>query len=80
RYVLNNYVSVSAEYLPVLGDRSDETTDAFSAGVNIETGGHVFQLFLTTSQWITPQYTIARNTDAFFDGDFRLGFNVNRVF
>lgn len=80
RYVLNNYVSLSAEYLPVLGDRSDETTDTFSAAVNIETGGHVFQLFLTTSQWITPQYTIARNTDAFLDGDFRFGFNVNRVF
>lgn len=80
RYVLNNYVSVSAEYLPVLGERSDETTDAFSAAVNVETGGHVFQLFLTTSQWITPQYTIARNSDSFLDGDFRLGFNVNRVF
>lgn len=80
RYVLNNYVSVSAEYLPVIGDRSDQTTDTFSAAVNIETGGHVFQLFLTTSQWITPQYTVARNTDAFLDGDFRFGFNVNRVF
>lgn len=80
RYVLNNYVSLSAEYLPVLGDRSDETTDTFSAAVNIETGGHVFQLFLTTSQWITPQYTISRNSDAFLDGDFRFGFNVNRVF
>lgn len=80
RYVLSNYVSLSAEYIPVLSDRSDDTTDAFSAAVNIETGGHVFQLFLTTSQWITPQYTIARNTDAFLDGDFRFGFNVNRVF
>lgn len=80
RFVVSRRLALLAEYLPVLGGRSDGTTDAFSIGLNIETGGHVFQLFFTTSQWFTEQHVIARNEDRFFDGDFRFGFNVNRVF
>ncbi len=80
RFVLSRRLALQVEYLPVLGARSDGTTDALSVGLDIETGGHVFQLFFTTSQWLTEQHIIARNTDAFFDGDFRFGFNVNRVF
>ncbi len=80
RWVLSTRTSLLVEYLPVLGSRSDGTRDAFSVAYNIETGGHVFQLFLKTSQWLTEQHIIARNTDDFFDGDFRFGFNVNRVF
>jgi hypothetical protein len=80
RFVLSRRLALQVEYLPVLGARSDGTTDALSVGLDIETGGHVFQLFFTTSQWLTEQHVIARNTDAFFDGDIRFGFNVNRVF
>lgn len=80
RLVLSRRFALQAEYLPVIGPRSDGTTDAFSVGLDIETGGHVFQLFFTTSQWFTEQHVIARNTDDFFAGDFRFGFNVNRVF
>ena len=73
--VLSRRLALQVEYLPVFGARSDGTTDAFSLGLNIETGGHVFQLFFTTSQWLTEQHAIARNSD-----EFRFGFNVNRVF
>lgn len=80
RYVFTNLVALLVEYLPVIGDRTTGTANAFSVGVDIETGGHVFQLFLTSAQWTTEQHTIARNQNEFFKGDFRLGFNVNRVF
>lgn len=80
RFVLSRRLALLAEYLPVIGARSDGTTDAFSVALNIETGGHVFQLFFTTSQWLTAQHVIARNADNFFAGNFRFGFNVNRVF
>lgn len=80
RFVLSRRLALQAEYLPVFGPRSDDTVDAFSLGLDIETGGHVFQLFFTTTQWLTEQHVIARNTDRFFAGDFRFGFNVNRVF
>lgn len=80
RVVLSRRLALQVEYMPVIGARSDGTTDALSVGLDIETGGHVFQLFFTTSQWLTEQHVIARNDDNFFDGDFRFGFNVNRVF
>lgn len=80
RFALNERFALLVEYLPVIGDRTTGTVNAFAAGMEIDTGGHVFQIFLTSSQWTTEQHTIARNTDDFFKGDFRIGFNVNRVF
>ncbi len=77
---LNELFAVLLEYVPVVGDRSDGTVDAFSVGLDIETGGHVFQLFFTSSDWLIEQHMLARNNDDFFAGDFRWGFNVNRVF
>ncbi|NNE69614.1 MAG: hypothetical protein HKN29_04530 [Rhodothermales bacterium] len=77
---LNELFAVVIEYVPVLGGRSDNTTDAVSVGVDIETGGHVFQLFFSTSDWLTEQHMLARNDDDFFAGDFRWGFNIHRTF
>jgi hypothetical protein len=77
---LSERLSLSSEYLPVLGDRNTGTRDAMGLALNIDTGGHVFQLFLTTSQWHGEPFIMANNRDRFFDGDFRFGFNINRVF
>ena len=77
---LNERVGLVVEYIPVFGARSDGTTDILSVGVDIETGGHVFQLFFTTSQSMTEQHVVARNRDDFINGDIRFGFNVHRVF
>lgn len=72
--------SLTFEYLPVLGKRTPGTTNHFALGYEIETGGHVFQMFLMAGEWFTEQHLLARNTTDFFAGDFRLGFNVNRIF
>ena len=47
--------------------------------LNIDTGGHIFHIFLTISQWHNEQYIMANNRDRFWDGDFRIGFNINRM-
>lgn len=75
-----SWVSLLAEYVPVLTDRSDGTADALALGVALDTGGHVFQLFLSASPYAVEQQTIGQNVDDFFDGNIRLGFTVNRVF
>ncbi len=80
RYALNNQVSILAEYIPVVGSRSDGSEGAFSLGVDLEAGGHVFQIFLTSTQWIAPQYVVSKSRNNFFDGDFGFGFNIHRVF
>lgn len=77
---LSRRFALTAEFIPVFGDRIGGTTNASSIGLDIQTGGHVFQLFFTTSFWPLEQYTVARNQDQMLDGDFRFGFNVNRVF
>jgi hypothetical protein len=77
---LNERFSLSGEYLPVFGDRNPGTSDAMGIALNIDTGGHIFQIFLTSSQWHNEQYIMANNRDRFWDGDFRIGFNINRMF
>lgn len=77
---LNKRFAVMAEYYPVIGNRPDEVINSFSLGVNIKTGGHVFQIFFASTRWHIPQYIITQNDNNFFAGDFRFGFNVNRVF
>ncbi|UTW65104.1 hypothetical protein KFE94_10470 [bacterium SCSIO 12643] len=53
---------------------------SFSVGVDIETGGHVFQLFLTNSAGMNEQQFLTQNTGDWADGDIRIGFNISRVF
>lgn len=77
---LSNRYSLITEYFPVLGNRHSGTKNAFTLGVNIETGGHVFQLFLTSTRWHLEQYVLSNNSNQFWEGDFRFGFNVNRIF
>ena len=79
-YELNERFALSAEYLPVLGDRNPGTEDMMALSLNINTGGHIFQIFFSSSQWHGEQYIMANNADRFWEGDFRFGFNINRVF
>ena len=84
RYKLTSRAAFTYEYAGILGDRPERTKDLISLGIDLETGGHVFQLFFTTATGLTEQFAIAQNSTAFFDtnpfGQFRWGFNVNRIF
>lgn len=77
---LNERFALSGEYLPVFGDRNPGTEDAMALSLNINTGGHVFQIFFASSQWHNEQFIMANNRDRFWEGDFRFGFNIHRVF
>jgi len=77
---LNERLNLSWEYLPVLGNRNPGTDDAMALSLNIDTGGHVFQIFFASSQWHNEHYIMANNSDRFWEGDFRFGFNIHRVF
>lgn len=79
-YRFSQRYALFMEYLPVFGDRARGAQDPFSVGLSIETGGHVFQLFLSSTRWHTEQYAISHTNTDFWAGDFRFGFNVNRVF
>lgn len=49
-------------------------------GIDIETGGHVFQLLLTNAIGLNERAFITETRDDFFAGDIHLGFNVTRTF
>ena len=80
RIKLGKRYSLISEYYPVFGNKNPGTKNAFSLGLNIRTGGHVFQLFFASTRWHLEQYVIANNDEKFWAGDFRFGFNVNRIF
>jgi hypothetical protein len=79
-YEFNDRFSLGGEYLPVIGERNAGTHDAMAVTLNIDTGGHIFQLFFASSQWHNEAFVMANNRDRFWKGDIRFGFNINRVF
>lgn len=54
--------------------------DALGAGIDIETGGHVFQLHVTNANGMIESQFIPRTSGRFFRGDIYFGFNVARNF
>lgn len=79
-FELNDRFSLSAEYLPVFSGRFTGTVNSFGTALNIDTGGHIFQLFFTTSQFHNEQFIMANNRDRFEKGELRFGFNIHRNF
>lgn len=74
--------ALTYEFYYVLPDQlaSEYVNYSFSVGIDIETGGHVFQLFLTNSAGMNEQQFITENTGDWANGDIRIGFNISRVF
>jgi hypothetical protein len=54
--------------------------DILGIGVDIETGGHVFQIVLTNTRGLTERAWLTETTGDFFKGDIHLGFNITRTF
>jgi len=81
RYKIGTRVSINAEYYYLLpGYTADNFYNSFSLGMDIETGGHVFQIFLTNSQGLIEQQFIAQTTGDWWNGDIHIGFNIHRTF
>lgn len=74
-------VAITSEYYHNLSMKDNAPYyNAVGIGVDIETGGHVFQLLFTNAVGLTERSFITETTDDFFDGDIHFGFNVTRTF
>lgn len=81
RQKLTKRVSINAEYYyQVPGYKLTGTTDCFSLGFDIETGGHVFQLHFTNSAGMTERSFVSETKGKWEKGDILFGFNISRVF
>lgn len=75
-------MSFNVEYNYLLPDQvvSVKTYNTFSLGIDIETGGHVFQLVFTNAQGMTGPYYLAKTSGSWGKGDIFFGFNISRSF
>jgi len=81
RLRLSKRINLTAEYYYQLpGYRLPGTTNSLSLGLNIETGGHVFQFHISNSTGMTERTFINETTDKWGDGGIHFGFNISRVF
>ncbi|MDT8392716.1 MAG: DUF5777 family beta-barrel protein [Bacteroidales bacterium] len=81
RAKISSRVSVNAEYYYVLpGQTADDFYNSFTIGFDIETGGHVFQIFVTNGRGAIEQYYIPQTDGSWLNGDIHIGFNITRVF
>ena len=81
RIKITKRLAVNAEYIYLLPDQvAPGITNSLSVGVDIETGGHVFQLHLTNSTSMIEKGFISETTNSWSDGGIHFGFNVSRVF
>ena len=90
RYKIAQRTTINAEYFyqipgfinsySVSAAETAKYVNCLSLGVDIETGGHVFQFRLTNAQPMFERAFITETTNKWNDGGIFLGFTINRVF
>jgi len=85
RYKLGKRVSINAEYNYRIQANPNATNlnqyhNSFSIGVDLETGGHVFQFQLTNSLAMVEKGFLTETTDSWSTMGVHLGFNITREF
>ena len=78
RYQLTKVMGVIADVTYPLGDTDAKA--AIGIGLEIDTGGHVFQVNFTNARGIAETDYIPNNQSTWGDGQIRLGFTISRVF
>ena len=79
RQRISKRVNFTTEYFYRI-DKLNGYNDPLTLGLDIETGGHVFQLHVTNSTGMTERTFINETTGAWGDGAIRFGFNITRAF
>jgi len=81
RYKISKRVSINADYgIHLNRNNNSNFKDPLSVGVDIETGGHIFQLHFTNAQAMFEEGFIVNGNGDWGDGNFFFGFNLSRVF
>jgi len=84
RYKLTKRVALNVEYYYVYRANANSQTvkyyNPLSIGIDIETGGHVFQIMFTNAIAMREGGFIGKTVDSWNNTGIRLGFNISRVF
>ena len=81
RLKISRRVALTWDYFYVFNPLSDNVYhDPLSIGIDIETGGHVFQLHFSNATGMNEPTFITETTGDWSKGEVRFGFNLSRVF
>lgn len=81
RYKIGKRWSFNLEYGTHLNRAKNSLyNNPLSLGFDLETGGHVFQLHFTNSQFMNANGVLGNSTGDWSEGDFYFGFNISRSF
>ncbi len=81
RFKITKRSAITVEYgWRATGYTRTKYYDTLGVGWEVETGGHVFQMFLTNSIGLTEPQFLLRTNNKWSDAGIRLGFNISRVF
>ena len=81
RCKLTKRLSINIDYAAHLNRiKNSIYKNPLSVGIDIESGGHVFQMHFTNSQGIHEAGFLGNSTGDWLKGDVNFGFNLSRVF
>lgn len=81
RVKITNRSALILDTYPILyGARKNYNYFPLSIGMDIETGGHVFQLHITNARGMNEKAFIAETYQTWGKGEIQFGFNLSRVF
>lgn len=82
RLKISKRVSINGEYYYNLNpfESMADVKNSIAFGIDIETGGHIFQLVFTNAVSMIEKGFIAETSGGFFKGDIHFGFNISRAF
>lgn len=81
RFKLSQRISVNLEYFYVFSPQTaSDYNNSLSISFDIETGGHIFQLYFSNSNGMLEQQFIPATQGNWLKGDIHFGFNISRTF
>jgi hypothetical protein len=81
RYKVTKRMAITWDYFYRFnGKVKNVNYDPLSVGIDLETGGHVFQLHLSNCPGMNERAFISETTNSWTRGEIRMGFNLSRIF
>jgi hypothetical protein len=80
RLKLTKRIALTADYSYVFNPISPDSKNPLSLGLDIETGGHVFQLHFSNAQGMNERAYLLDTNTSWGSGEIRFGFNLSRMF
>ena len=80
RIKITQRLALTGDYFYVFNSTDSTAVNPLSIGVDIETGGHVFQLHFSNAVGMNERAFLADTKGDWLKGEIRFGFNLSRIF